>query len=440
MAYSGERAPLLPGSMRAWLEAWLYGVLGYVVLATCVASSVALLTWSVADPSFTHATSGPTRNLLGPVGAILSDLVMQLLGLAGVLGILPPVFWALELIARRRLGDAHARLAMAPMAVVLLACAASALPKAAGWPLPYGFGGLVGDQILGLIAGLLAMIKPERAAAATGLFCLAGGLMLLMRSLGLSQRDMQLIFRGPRRVVARSIAGWWRRLGEIGARSDNPVRREPTLRMPTPPPSAFGRTEPAFDLDRPTHPIDDFRAAQPLEAAKEDTSARDIAERFACKSSGKPKGASRSPVPTSRPGGPAEDDRDPIWGAVADPGPASDAPSYAPYGAREPTLPLGPAEHRPGWGIAPPAEPSRPPTAWCSGGAPDAAEEAYGRAVAVVLSDRKASNTYLKQRLDIGYMEAADLLERMQREGILGAAVYNGVHPILVGRPGAREV
>ena len=39
---------------------------------------LSLLTWSAADPSLTHATSGTTRNLLGPFGAILSDLLLQI--------------------------------------------------------------------------------------------------------------------------------------------------------------------------------------------------------------------------------------------------------------------------------------------------------------------------------------------------------------------------
>jgi len=67
-------------------------------------------------------------------------------------------------------------------------------------------------------------------------------------------------------------------------------------------------------------------------------------------------------------------------------------------------------------------------------------DDLYGRAVAIVLSDRKASAAYLQGRLSIGYMRAADLIERMEREGILGAPVYNGMRPILIGGPPPREV
>ena len=85
MAYQGEiRPPCCRPPSRTWLQGWLCKVLGFVVLAACAAVSVSLLTWSAADPSLTHATSGGARNLLGPLGAILSDMLMQMLGLAGM--------------------------------------------------------------------------------------------------------------------------------------------------------------------------------------------------------------------------------------------------------------------------------------------------------------------------------------------------------------------
>ena len=65
-------------------------------------------------------------------------------------------------------------------------------------------------------------------------------------------------------------------------------------------------------------------------------------------------------------------------------------------------------------------------------------EELYVRAVAIVRTDRKASTEYLQQRLGIRYMRAADLIERMEQEGILGAPVRNGTRPILRRPPRSR--
>ena len=59
--------------------------------------------------------------------------------------------------------------------------------------------------------------------------------------------------------------------------------------------------------------------------------------------------------------------------------------------------------------------------------------ELYDQAVAVVLRDRKASTSYVQRRLGIGYNRAASLIERMEKEGLIGAANHAGKREILVG-------
>ena len=58
----------------------------------------------------------------------------------------------------------------------------------------------------------------------------------------------------------------------------------------------------------------------------------------------------------------------------------------------------------------------------------------YDRAVAVVLRDGKASTSYVQRRLSIGYNRAADLIERMEREGLISPANSVGKREILAGR------
>ncbi|MCB1385974.1 MAG: cell division protein FtsK, partial [Nitratireductor sp.] len=61
----------------------------------------------------------------------------------------------------------------------------------------------------------------------------------------------------------------------------------------------------------------------------------------------------------------------------------------------------------------------------------------YDQAVAVVLRDRKVSTSYIQRRLGIGYNRAASLIERMEQEGLIGAANHAGKREILV--PGEDE-
>ena len=60
-------------------------------------------------------------------------------------------------------------------------------------------------------------------------------------------------------------------------------------------------------------------------------------------------------------------------------------------------------------------------------------DELYDQAVAVVLRDRKVSTSYVQRRLGIGYNRAATLIERMENEGLIGAANHAGKREILVG-------
>ncbi|WP_420813116.1 DNA translocase FtsK [Methylobacterium currus] len=72
----------------------------------------------------------------------------------------------------------------------------------------------------------------------------------------------------------------------------------------------------------------------------------------------------------------------------------------------------------------------------------DPTADLYDQAVAVVLRDKKASTSYIQRRLQIGYNRAASLMERMEREGIVGPANHAGKREILIEpapQPGAEE-
>ena len=62
----------------------------------------------------------------------------------------------------------------------------------------------------------------------------------------------------------------------------------------------------------------------------------------------------------------------------------------------------------------------------------DDSEDPYDQAVAVVLRDGKASTSYIQRRLGIGYNRAASIIEKMEKEGIVGPANHAGKREILV--------
>ena len=63
-------------------------------------------------------------------------------------------------------------------------------------------------------------------------------------------------------------------------------------------------------------------------------------------------------------------------------------------------------------------------------------DDLYDRAVAVVLRDGKASTSYIQRALQLGYNRAANLIERMERDGIVSPPNHAGKRDILMGREG----
>ena len=69
-----------------------------------------------------------------------------------------------------------------------------------------------------------------------------------------------------------------------------------------------------------------------------------------------------------------------------------------------------------------------------SAGVPDVGEGAnlYDKAVAIVLRDKKVSTSYIQRQLRIGYNRAADLIDKMEAEGVISKPNIAGKREILV--------
>jgi S-DNA-T family DNA segregation ATPase FtsK/SpoIIIE len=65
--------------------------------------------------------------------------------------------------------------------------------------------------------------------------------------------------------------------------------------------------------------------------------------------------------------------------------------------------------------------------------------ELFDQAVSIVLRHKKASTSYIQRRLQIGYNRAASIMERMEKEGIVGPANHAGKREILFGTGGVDE-
>src|SRR5579872_6474009 len=109
----------LSGRIGAVLQRRLREVGGIALISLAMMAALALATWSVQDPSLSHATDARVHNLLGLPGAVAADLMMQLLGLGSLALLLPIAVWGYRLLGHRPLSRERLRLLLWIAAAVL---------------------------------------------------------------------------------------------------------------------------------------------------------------------------------------------------------------------------------------------------------------------------------------------------------------------------------
>ena len=119
----------------------LLALLGLVIFLAC-------LTYNPQDPSLNNAGQDLSRNLLGVPGAIISDVLIQTLGLAAFLVPLALLAWGWRVVRTHGFSRWWLRLAALPFALVLMSMALATLPPPGSWLPETTLGGWAGHLLL----------------------------------------------------------------------------------------------------------------------------------------------------------------------------------------------------------------------------------------------------------------------------------------------------
>ena len=159
-------------AVRAVLRRRAAQFLGVLLCIGALALILALGSYDPADPSLNTATTRAARNLAGPTGAIVADILFQSFGYAAALPVVCLVAWAWRLATHRGLGIVAARFIGLLAGLPVLAASMSLMPLSG--PVASGAGGAVGP-IVGhsLVQGFSALLGP------LGLVVAHGGLAVL---------------------------------------------------------------------------------------------------------------------------------------------------------------------------------------------------------------------------------------------------------------------
>lgn len=183
----------LPPSIREGLARRMRELTGLGLIGLAGIASAGLMTWSVQDPSLSHATSRPIRNILGYAGAIGADLAMQIFGLGAIMLVLTVAVWGWRMMTHRPFDREALRLGSWILCTVIAAGFVSCWPHGGAWPLPTGLGGVVGDALVrapAVIFGPAGTIY--RIVLGTILFAAMAATFLIACGLGAREHDDEL--------------------------------------------------------------------------------------------------------------------------------------------------------------------------------------------------------------------------------------------------------
>jgi S-DNA-T family DNA segregation ATPase FtsK/SpoIIIE len=130
-------------------------LVGMLVLASAILLFLALVSYRPTDPSFNTVGPGPVRNWIGPVGAHLSDLLLQFEGLSAYL--LPLLIGALgwTWIRSRPAGSPGAKLLGILLSLLFCPALLGLLPSQPRFPWGLPVAGLTGRLVADLLVSFL---------------------------------------------------------------------------------------------------------------------------------------------------------------------------------------------------------------------------------------------------------------------------------------------
>ena len=216
-------------TLRALARRRLSEMFGLLLCLSGILLLLALATYNPRDPSFDTATSLVPTNIAGALGALLSDLLLQGFGLAGMLPGLAMLAWAWRIARHGQLGHAGLRVgglcAALPVVATALASVPLAIPaltrRASTWPSVAGSGGTVGFAAANHLHHVGLIVAGPVGASASLLLVMALGLLCTLLCLGLTRRDWRAAGRGAGVAARRSLIGG-RRVGVfVGRLSEN---------------------------------------------------------------------------------------------------------------------------------------------------------------------------------------------------------------------------
>ncbi len=119
-------------------------LLGSSIAIASVFLSLCLVTYNQLDPSLNQVTANYATNIGGYTGAVISDILLQFLGLASLFVVFVPLAWSVKLLRGASVSFLQVRLSLLLITLVLSSCLLAKIEPPMSWPIKGGLGGSIG--------------------------------------------------------------------------------------------------------------------------------------------------------------------------------------------------------------------------------------------------------------------------------------------------------
>jgi S-DNA-T family DNA segregation ATPase FtsK/SpoIIIE len=199
-----QREPIFDNHIRLIIDKRSREMFGLFLIGFGLLFSIILFSYNPEDPSWLSSSSKAPTNYFGTLGASISSVLFMIIGSSAWFIPIILVVWGLRFLFHKGWSKAFGRLIYSPLAVAIICVFASTNPTPANWNNPFGFGGLFGEMVLGLIKSFLFIDRIiEERALTLGLFTTS--LCIFLFVLGFNLFEMKKLTRSALKYLSVSV-------------------------------------------------------------------------------------------------------------------------------------------------------------------------------------------------------------------------------------------
>ncbi|MBN07573.1 MAG: cell division protein FtsK [Rhodospirillaceae bacterium] len=192
---NSARPALLPPAARDLLKRRCFEVAGLLLFSGSILITLALLSYQPSDWSWNTASDGTVHNLLGAFGAVLSDVILQAVGLASVLMLVALLAWGWRMFKKERVTHLWIRLLMAISGILFTTIFLSLFQQSESWPLSAGLGGAIGMVLEDLLVDFLKEVTPGYEQLVIGGLILPPAAATMFVAIGLNNSEWRALWQ-----------------------------------------------------------------------------------------------------------------------------------------------------------------------------------------------------------------------------------------------------